>query len=863
VRRSLALFFGLLALTAAWSLHLGRPALGQARKPQPLRTAGDRPVDIRHIRLDLKVDLSKKAVDARATINFRSLRRLSALPLDAVDFEVTAVALAQPKDQVFKTVPFTREERKVVIEFDPALPVDWDCTLRIDYRIRNPRAGLYFFGPTKEDPNVPLTVWSQGEPVTNRYWFPCLDHPNQRQTTELVVTVAAGNEVLSNGKLVSRKANPDKTVTFHWKQELPHVSYLVTLVVGQFDVVEEKWEQLPVQYYVPRGRKGDVARNFGKTRKMLEFFSKRFGIAYPWPKYAQVVVEQFTAGGMENTSATTLTKRALLDARAVLDGSAEGLIAHELGHQWWGDMVTCRDWAHLWLNEGFATYCEVLWAEHDRGADEAAYLLWGKGQIALARAKDRPVVDRHYPFPGSMFDARAYPKGGWVLHMLRKRLGEKVFWKGIQRYGTRHRLKCVETSDLRRTLEDVSGRSLERFFDDWTGRAGNPVVEVQTKYLYGKKQARLTIRQTQPGEAFHFPLTIAFQGAKYGKPVVVQPQVTAKQQSLYVPLPGRPERVDVDPEQTLLAEIKEIKSRELWLAQLTAAPNVALRIRAAAHLGQRKTTADRAALAKALQTEKFWGVQAEIAAALGEAGGPTCRDALLKGLAHAHPKVRRACAKNLAKFTGNAKVAGALKALLQKGDASYFVEAQALDTYAQLRQDDAVTTLLPWLGKPSYAEVLRTAALRALGKAQDVEALDTLAAWTKPGKPRACRAAALEALGRLGKSGKVDKGQLRRIVSALTAALQGDNVLVRRAAVLALRDLGRPASAALRALEAVRRNDPYERLRSLAKLAIAQIRRSTPVPDEIKRLRTEVERLKRDNEALRDRLDRVEKKGNP
>src|SRR5262249_21782743 len=153
----------------------------------------------------------------------------------------------------------------------------------------------------KAEPDTPLTVWSQGESTTNRYWIPCFDQPNVRQSTEMVVTVAAGNDVLSNGALLSRKENADKTVTFHWKQEKPHPSYLITLVVGQFDVVEEKWEKVPVLYYVPRGRKADVARTFGRTREMLEFFSKRFGVEYPWEKYAQVVVEQFTAGGMENT----------------------------------------------------------------------------------------------------------------------------------------------------------------------------------------------------------------------------------------------------------------------------------------------------------------------------------------------------------------------------------------------------------------------------------------------------------------------------------------------------------------------------------------------------------------------------------
>jgi aminopeptidase N len=856
------LLVGVLALLVGLAIPREIPVRGQApTAAEPLRTAGDRPIDIRHIRLDLNVDLPKKTVDARATLHVRSLRKLAAIPLDAVGFEVKRVTVQKDGDRAGRSAPFEHDGSKLTIDLDPAWPAEENATLRIDYRVREPKAGLYFFGPTRAEPDVPLTVWSQGEAVTNRYWIPCLDHPNQRQTTELVVTVAEGFEVLSNGKLVERRANPDsKTVTFHWKQDKPHVSYLVTLVVGKFDIVEEKWNKVPVLYYVPRGRKADIARTFGKTRRMLEFFSRRFGIAYPWDKYAQVVVEQFNAGGMENTSATTLTDRALLDARAALDTSADGLIAHELAHQWWGDLVTCRDWAHIWLNEGFASFAEVLWAEYDQGADEGAYNLLQKARVAIAGGKARPIVDRRYASPLMMFDARAYPKGAWVLHMLRRRLGDKAFWKGIQRYGTEHRLRSVETSDFRKTLEKVTGRSLERFFYDWTERPGNPAVSVQTEYLPQTKQSRVVVKQTQPGEAFHFPLTVAFTTAGAASPVVHRQLIKEKDQTLYVGLPGRPIRVDVDPEQAVLAEFSETKSRGLWLAQLSAAPSVALRARAAAHFGQSKNPADREALAKALAAEKFWAVQSEIAAALGASGGDTCRDALIKGLANAHPKVRRACAAQLGQFHKDAWAAAALKALLRKGDASYSVEAAALGAYARLGQADTVATLLPWLAKPSLNDMFQTTALGGLGQSQDLSALDTLLSWTKRGKSRFCRSAALLALAQLARSANPSEAQRKKIVAAVSACLDGEHSVVLTAAVMALRDLGQAAAPSLATLEAIQRHDPNERVRELAKQSIEKIRSNTPVPVELKKLREELDRLKRANEALQDRLNRFEKK---
>ncbi|HEV3258240.1 MAG TPA: M1 family aminopeptidase [Gemmataceae bacterium] len=865
MRRLIGLVILSLTLMTAPAFHLDRPVRAQAPAAGPLRTAGDRPIDIQHIRLDLRVDLPKKTVAARATLRLRSLRPIAAISLDAVGFEVSRVLLGT-NDKDGSPVPFAHDDRKLVIDLDPSWPADHAATLRIDYRVREPKAGLYFFGPTKAEPDVPLTVWSQGEATTNRYWFPCLDQPNQRQTTELVVTAADGFEVVSNGRLVARRTDPvHKTVTFHWLQDKPHAAYLVTLVVGQFDVVREEWRHVPVLYYVPRGHKDDVARTFGRTRAMLGFFSRRFGIDYPWDKYAQVVVEQFTAGGMENTSATSLTDRALHDARSMLDSSPDRLIAHEMAHQWWGDLLTCRDWAHIWLNEGFASYGEVLWVEHHEGADEGAYDLWQKSREATAGDKNGPVVDRHYSSAFAVFDARAYPKGAWVLHMLRRRLGDDVFWKCLRRYGTEHRLQSVDTDDFRKTLEQQTGRSLERFFYDWTERPGHPVLEVATEYLPETHQARVAVKQTQTGEAFQFPLKIAFTcaGAKAGqaagKPLVVEEPVNDKSQVFFVPLPGRPAAVELDPDQAVLAEINEQKGRELWLSQLSGASGVAARIRAAQHFGQSKAPADREALAAALMGEKFWGVQAQVAAALGESGGDAARDALVRGLKHAHPKVRRACAEQLGRFRHDATAAAALKSILHQGDASYFVEAAALGAYAQIQPADAVAVLVPWLDKPSYYEVLRSAVLAGLGKSQDPAALDTLLAWSKRGKCRTCRVAALLALAELAQTGKLTDAQQKQLVTAVADSLEGETPTIRRSAVMALSGMGRLAAPARGALETISRHDPLDGMRELARRAVDQVRSNTPVPSELSRLREELDQLKRSNEQLRERLDKFDK----
>lgn len=826
------------------------PTTGQS---EPLQTAKDRLVDVKHIKLELKVDLDKQSVDGLATLDYVGIQETSYVVLDAVDFQVRSVQCNQEE------VKFRHDGTRLWISFPKPVKESDKGQLKISYLVQQPKDGLFFFKPTKAEPKIPTMVWSQGEAITNRYWIPCMDHPGQRQSSEMIVTVAEGFEVISNGKLLSKKNNPDKTVTFHWKQEKDHVSYLITLVVGKFDVVEEDWKGKPVQYFVPTGYKKDISRTFGRTREMLDFFSLRFGIDYPWEKYAQVIVEQFTAGGMENTSATTLTDRALHDERAFLDSDADGLIAHELGHQWWGDLVTCRDWAHLWLNEGFASYCEVLWDEHKKGKETAHYDLYLKSKSAIAGGKERPIVDRRYASPRMMFDARAYPKGAWVLNMLRANLGEEVFWKAIKTYGHEHKYQSIETSDLRKTLERVSGKSLEQFFYDWTERAGNPALDIQTEYQPDLKLVRVAVKQTQAGEAFHFSLPVRVVVGE--KTIDTKLNMKEKEMTSFIPVAEAPDRVEIDPELTVLAEFNETKGRDLWSKQLLSGSTVASRIRAAQHFGKSKEAVDRELLAQALNKEKFWGVGIEIATALGESGGDFSRDTLLKAMTLSDHKVRRAVMDNLAKFKRDAKVIAALSKAIQEGDKSYFVEAAAISSFGQVAETGVVEKLLPLLTRESHAEVIRIAVLNGLAASKDLQALDAILTWTQKGKPRPARVAALGATVKLLQATTPNAEEKKKALNAITVCLttEGEMPAIRRAAVSALRDLGRDASPSLDVLEAIRRHDPDEFVQDLVKKAITAVRNNSPVNTEMQRLREELDKLKRENNKFLERLDKIEK----
>jgi aminopeptidase N len=832
----------------------------RAQTPEPFRAAADRPVDVKHIRLDLKVDLPNKTVDGIATLNIESLRPVTSLSLDAVEFEVKKVTLAD--DNGGTPLPFSHDGKKLDVDLDPAWPAHHAATLRVEYRVRDPRAGLHFFHPTPAEPDLPSTVWSQGEPTENRYWFPSFDHPGQKQTTELVVTAADGFEVLSNGKLVDKKTNGDGTVTWHWSQQQPHVSYLVTLVVGKFDVVRDDWRGKEVSYYVPVGHRADIGRSFGRTREMLDVFSRKFGIDYPWEKYAQVVVEQFTNGGMENTTATTLNDYALLDERSLLDGDVDGLVSHELAHQWWGDLVTCKDWAHIWLNEGFASFAEVVWDEHRWGPDGGQLELYRKMGGAIAGGKDRPIVDRRYASPDSMFDSRAYPKGAWVLHMLRKQLGDDVFWRGVRTYGNENRYKSVETGDFRKVMERVSGKNLERFFYDWTERPGHPVLTVTPTYLPDTKQLRVEVKQTQKGEAFQFPLPIAYVGsgpstAESGRETGT---VTDREHVFFVNVASRPRMVLIDPDLTVLCELTEEKGRTLWAAQLREGPTAASRLTAANHFGKSKRPEDREALAAALTAEKLWGVQVEIARALGQSGGDASRDALIAGLKLPDARVRRACVDALGKFRRDAGATAALKAKLREGDASLGVESELLHAYSDIQPPDVVAVLLPFLAKPSRNDALRVAAIRGLGNSQDLSALDPLVSSAAKGKPYRVRTAALGALAELARTGNPSDEQRKKIVTAVTTDLENEGRRVRMAALAALRKLGQSAAVSLPALEAIARHDPDGRVQELAKKAVESIQSNAPAPVELTRLKEELERVRKANEALQERLDRFERK---
>jgi aminopeptidase N len=575
-------------------------------------------------------------------------------------------------------------------------------------------------------------------------------------------------------------------------------------------------------YYVPPDRVDEVRPTFRNTTAMLDFFSDALGMKYPWAKYAQVCGHNF-GGGMENTSATTLGTRALRDERALPDGDADGLIAHELAHQWFGDLVTCRDWAHLWLNEGFASYFEALWDEHNLGAQEFADNMAGKQRSAIRGGKKLPIVDRAYEDPDAQFDSRAYPKGAWVVHMLRRRLGDELFWKSLNAYLTEYRHQPVETDDLRRTIERVSGRSFERFFYDWTERPGAPEVKLEYSWNEADGVAELSVEQTQEADAFEFPLVIELVMTKRDDSVVLRRELTSKSERFLIPLASRPVRLAVDPHQEVLMDLTETKPRDMWIAQLRDDPNPAARISAAKELVKDESDATRALFAEALGRDDYWGVRVELAEQLAKLGGDAAREALLASLGHEDARVRKACVAGLAAFDADQRLEAPIRQIIDADTESYGVTAAAINTLAKWKPDDLMAKIEPLLQRDSPNERIRSAAIKAIGEAGDASSVDMLLGYTAPEKDSALRRAAVSALEKVVKRVDLDDEPRQRVVNVIATGLTEDSRRTRARAAGALGNLGEKAVGALPQLREALEQEKNERTKEAIASAIEKI----------------------------------------
>ena len=815
-------------------LTLALPALAQDRgfsnERSILHSTRDRTYDVQHLKLDIAFDHAEGSVIGTTTTTLAPINDgLSRVVFDAVDLSIESVSLAVDvaveavSRKGNRPLTYTVENGQLIIDLDQPYPSGETITLQVAYHAR-PRMGLYFVRPDEAYPDKPWQIWSQGETEESRYWFPCYDFPNDRMTSEMVVTVPDSQMAISNGELLEVRRNEDDgTVTYHWRENVPHVTYLVSVVVGEFVELQDEWEGIPVLYYVEPKYKDKVTRSFAKTPDMIDFFSEMIGIRYPYEKYAQTTIADFMWGGMENISATTLTENTLHDERAHLDVSSDGLVAHELAHQWWGDLLTTKNWNHIWLNEAFATYFDALYVEHDKGRQEFILKLESDRRAYFAEDANRyrrPIVTNRYEDPEEMFDRHTYQKGALVLHMIRTLLGDELWWKAIRHYARTHTGQTVETNDFKQAIEDATGRSLEWFFDQWVYHGGHPEYEVSWKWSRKNQAVALEVKQVQAVDEvtplFRMPVEVAVTG-EFGTETF-SIQVDEAGETFYLPVPAKPLRVEFDPNDQVLKELTFPKHKKELLDQLAHSGDVG-RMRAAGWLVEYADSKVTEALGKALRQDPFRGVRAQAARALGEIKTSAARDALLAGLRDEHAHVRRAVISALGNYIGDAQVAAALENVF-RSDSSYFARAEAVKSIARLGALNAYDLCTEALEAASHQEVIRGAALSGLATLKDPRGVDQALKWSDYGQPSRARIEAISALAGLAAHAPRRRKEIRE---RLVALLEDPQFRVRLAAIDALGKLGDPKT--LKALEASLEREVHFRHRDRARKAISKVRR--------------------------------------
>lgn len=567
----------------------------QTKEEEPVRKrynpSATRYNDILHTKLEVSFDWEKQRLNGKATIDIKPhFYPVNELVLDAKNFDIHKLGLI--KNGKFHELKYKNDSTQLFIYLDKEYKRNESYTVYVEYTAKpNEREtggssaissdkGLYFINPDEKD-NKHVEIWTQGETEANSCWFPTIDKPNEKMTHELFITVPDKYKTLSNGLLVKSVKNNDGTRTDHWKMNQPHAPYLVMMAIGDYSVIKDSWKRsngkdMEVSYYVEHEYAPYAKDIFGKTPKMIEYFSKLLGVEYPWEKYAQVVVRDYVSGAMENTTATIHGEFLYKTKRELLDGHNESIIAHELFHHWFGDLITCESWANLPVNESFANYSQFLWDEYEHGADIADHYAYIEMQGYLLQSKQSGYADMvrfDYKDKEEMFDAHSYNKGGRILHMLRNIVGDDAFFESLRVFLTENAYQPVEVHHLRLAFEKVTGQDMNWFFNQWFYAQGHPKLKITQQYDEKNNEITVTVEQKQNFEKvplYIIPVEIDIyeSGIKHTHKV----NITQRVEKFTFSVTQKPDLVNFDARKILLCEKEDIKPIEQFVFQYYNAP---------------------------------------------------------------------------------------------------------------------------------------------------------------------------------------------------------------------------------------------------------------------------------------------------
>jgi len=677
---------------------------------RPLQVERDRAFDFLHYRVDLTFDL-----DARV---FRGENRITLTPLsggvDRVELDAEEIVIEGVRGEHGEDLSFLQGDTSLVVTLSRPLAFGDTAELVVAYRGRDPENGFFFDEASEDHPRMVSTdAW----PDEAHHWIPLYDYPNDRVTHELIITVPSGNKVLSNGRLVGVTENEDEgTSTWHWSQDLPHATYLLMLAIGPYSVLEDSLGALPIHYWVYPGAEGDAAWIFEKTPRMIAFYEDLFDYPYPWAKYDQVTTPH-VGGGAEATSATILGQGVIHDRRAEQDFSWERVIAHEIAHQWWGDLVTLREWSHTWLNESFGTYSDYLWTRHEKGEDEGAWDLLGKKNQYLAEARTRymrPIVFPRYDRPHDNFDAHTYPKGAVILHQLRQILGDDAFFRTLSTFLREHAFQPVDTHDFTKTVKTVTGRNLDWFFDQYLFRPGHPVFEVRSRWDGAAGEVRMEIDQVQARDhgvpIYRTPVRIGIVTPS-GKRIETV-WLERERESFAFDCPEQPLLVRFDEGNWLLKEWRYQKSLEELLYQASHDDVIGREwaVRELGRFGNEPRVFE--ALSSRVRQDSFWAVRLAAVELLAEVSPARAAAAFREAAADESSRVRRAAVWAI----GALGDPGQIPFLRERfrADDSYRVQAEVLSSIGRVGDRSQLDFLREASRQPSHQDVVRIAAEGAI-----------------------------------------------------------------------------------------------------------------------------------------------------
>ena len=845
-----------LALCAIADDRIDAPHFGPAeRVPTTHQYAPDRAAGFSHMSLDLTPDFKQRTVSGIVSYTFKPIAKpLAELELNAAEMTIASVESSE------RIQAWQATADQLIITFVEPVPADKEARVSIHYSAQ-PEQGLYFRTPELGYKPGDEHLFTQGEATDNRYWFPCPDAPNEKYTTEITCHVPDGMTALSNGRLLSQDKDPAGLTAFHWSQEKPHANYLVSLVAGHFKSVNDQHNGVPLALYVPPSDIGEAQNSFRETPDIMDFYEHEIGVPFPWAKYYQVIAQDFVAGGMENTTLTTLTENTLFpDAIENLRDSV-GLVAHEMAHQWFGDLVTCKDWSQIWLNEGFATYYALLYDAHKNGNDSMLYGFYTTARLLLGMGDDAgKIVDRQFTRPDDVFGVLQYQKGAFVLRMLRAQLGDDLYRRCIKTYLERHQYGNVVTEDLSSVIEELSGRSFDQFFDQWVYHGHFPELAVAYTWDEKAKIARLSIQQTQAVSdkvlLFNFPLTVAF----HGKSGTVEKTITVKSQTedFSFPLPDAPMIVRIDPKLEVLAKIKFDLPDSMLTAQLRDKDDVIGRLQAVALLKDRKDHTSIALLKDAVNQDGFYGVCYEAASALATIHTDESLEALLSSMYQTNARIRLAVVSGLAAFYNQSAREAELASLASEKNPD--IQAQDLKGLANYPVTEVRNVLLPFLDSQSYRNTLVDAAVSAMRVQVDDFYVAPIRDTLERRRADFTTRNITNCLGTLAFLARHDTNK-NDLCQFLLRYVNDKSANVRVGALKALGTLGEPA--AIPVLEGFANAGKETPEQPVAAAAIEAIRASARPSDNLEELRDTVLQVQKDNRQLRLDLDALQKKQAP